>query len=69
MLNLLGRSIVERYMVLPVKRTETTLLLAMADPSDIEARDAVREETGLEVQAVRAPELDVAVMIARYYRA
>lgn len=68
-LNLLGRSIVERYMVLPVKRTETTLLVAMADPADAEAVDAIREETGLEVQAVRAPELDIAVMIARYYRA
>jgi enoyl-CoA hydratase/carnithine racemase len=68
-LNLLGRSIVERYMLLPVKRTETTLLVAMADPSDLEALEAVQEETGLEVQAVRAPELDIAVMIARYYRA
>jgi hypothetical protein len=29
----------------------------------------VREETGLDVHAVRAPELDIAVMIARYYRA
>ncbi|MDP2312316.1 MAG: enoyl-CoA hydratase-related protein [Pseudomonadota bacterium] len=68
-LNLLGRSIVERYLVLPVKRTETTLLVAMADPGDLEALDAIREETGLEVQAVRAPELDIAVMVARYYRA
>ncbi|MFN7146176.1 MAG: hypothetical protein ACK4YP_20560, partial [Myxococcota bacterium] len=68
-LNLLGRAVVERYMVLPVKRTETTLLVAMADPADAEAIDAIREETGLEVQAVRAPELDIAVMIARYYRA
>ncbi len=68
-LNLLGRSIVERYMLLPVKRTESTVLVAMADPGDAEALDAVREETGLEVQAVRAPELDIAVMIARYYRA
>ncbi|MDP2304876.1 MAG: enoyl-CoA hydratase-related protein [Pseudomonadota bacterium] len=68
-LNLLGRSIVERYLVLPVKRTETTILVAMADPTDAEALDAIREETGLEVQAIRAPELDIAVMVARYYRA
>ncbi len=68
-LNLLGRSIVERYLVLPVKRTETTILVAMADPHDAEAIAAIREETGLDVQAVRAPELDIAVMVARYYRA
>ncbi len=68
-LNLLGRSIVERYNVLPVKRTETTLLVAMADPSDVEALDAIREETGLDVQGVRAPELDIAIMVARHYRA
>jgi hypothetical protein len=68
-LNLLGRSVVERYLVLPVKRTESTVLVAMADPSDAEALDAIREECGLAVQAVRAPELDIAVMIARYYRA
>jgi enoyl-CoA hydratase len=68
-LNLLGRTLVERYLVLPVKRTESTLLVAMADPNDAEALDAIREETGLEVQAVRAPELDIAVMVARYYRA
>jgi len=68
-LNLVGRAVVERYTLLPVKRTESTLLVAMADPSDAEALDAVREETGLDVHAVRAPELDIAVMIARYYRA
>lgn len=68
-LNLLGRSIVERYLVLPVKRTETTILVAMADPNDAEALEAIREETGLEVHAIRAPELDIAVMVARYYRA
>lgn len=68
-LNLLGRSVVERFMVLPVKRTETTILVAMADPHDEEALAAIAEETGLEVQGVRAPELDIAVMIARYYRA
>ncbi len=68
-LNLLGRTLVEQHRVLPVKRTETTLLVAMADPTDTEALDAIREETGLLVQAIRAPELDIATMVARYYRA
>lgn len=68
-LNLVPRGVVEQYGVLPVKRTETTLLVAMVDPHNAEALAAVAEETGLDVQAVRAPEEDIAVMIARYYRA
>ncbi|MFZ5482301.1 MAG: enoyl-CoA hydratase-related protein [Myxococcota bacterium] len=68
-LNLLPRDIVERFLVLPVKRTESTILVAMKDPGNAEARAAIEEETGLTVEAVRAPELDIAVMVARYYRA
>jgi enoyl-CoA hydratase len=68
-LNLLPRDIVERFGVIPVKRTESTLLVAMVDPANAKGLDAIREQTGLEVQAVRASELDIGVMIGRYYRA
>jgi enoyl-CoA hydratase/carnithine racemase len=68
-LNLLPRDVVERYGVIPVRRTETTLLVAMVNPHDAAGLAAIREETGLDVQAVGAPESDIGAMIGRYYRA
>lgn len=69
-LNLVPRDLVDRFLVIPVKRTgEGSLLVAMVDPSNAEAIEALREETGLAIEAVRAPELDLRVMAARYYRA
>lgn len=68
-LNLVPRGIVERYLLVPVLATETTITVAMADPHNQRALDAVAEETGLEVHAVRADEIALAGVVATHYRA
>ena len=68
-LNLVPRGIVERYLLVPVQATETTITVAMVDPRNQRAIDEVAEETGLEVHAVRADEVALAGLIATAYRA
>ena len=68
-LNLLPRDVVERFLVVPIERSASVLLVALADPRNDAALSAVREETGLEVRAVRADELALAHTVALHYRA
>ena len=56
-----------RYQVLPLFRKERTLTLAMVDPLNVFAIDAVRQATGLEVQPVVGREQEVLKAINRYY--
>jgi enoyl-CoA hydratase len=68
-LNLVPRGIVERYLLVPVHATETSITIAMVDPRNQRALDEVAEETGLEVHAVRADEVALAGVVATHYRA
>ena len=56
-----------RYQVLPLYKKERTLTLAMVDPLNVFAIDAVRQATGLEVQPVVSREHEVLKAINRYY--
>ena len=68
-LNLLPRELVERHLVVPVRRNGDTLVVVMANPRNTEALDAIAEETGLHVQAHHADEFDITAAIVRFYRA
>jgi len=56
-----------RYQVLPVSRKERVLTLAMVDPLNVFAIDAVQQATGLEVRPVVSREQEVLKAINRYY--
>lgn len=67
-LNLLPRDIVEKHLLIPVRKEGAVLTVAIAKPTDA-ARLAVEEETGMEVQFVRADEMEIAAAIGEHYRA
>jgi len=52
--NLITEALARRHTVIPIKKTETTVTLAMNDPLNIYAMDDVKLATGLEVEPVIA---------------
>ena len=70
LLELVPRELIERHRCLPVQlddRGEKTLLLAMEDPSDIAAIDAIATSTGLAVRPVLAAPSELDDAIARHF--
>lgn len=65
---LLPRALRERHHVLPVSRAGQSLIVAMVDPRDHAALEALRDATGLTIEPVIAPAADIAAALARYHR-
>ncbi len=59
--------IAQRYKVIPLFLVDDLLTLAMSDPLDLKALDAVRYHTKLNVQEVLAAECDIETAIKKYY--
>ena len=66
-IKLVPEQMARRYQVLPVAKHERVLTLAMVDPLNVFAIDAVRQMTGLDVQPVVSREQEVLKAINRYY--
>lgn len=64
--------ICQRYRLIPlaIRRDEkgSFLHVAMADPSDLEATDDLRFRTGLRLEVVVAPEIEIEDAIRKFYR-
>jgi len=65
--HLIPKEMAKKYKLIPLFRVENTLTVAMADPLDVFAIDAVRHYTGLQIQEVIATPSDVEQAIERYY--
>ena len=63
----LSGDIARHYNVVPVMRHGDSLTIAMSDPSDMEKLDTLRYLIGGDVDAVVAPEQQIAAAIAKYY--
>jgi type IV pilus assembly protein PilB len=66
-LKVLPKEVVTRHQVIPVNRTGSTLIVAMADPSNIYAVDDIKFITGLKIDVVVASEQAIAESIEKYY--
>jgi type IV pilus assembly protein PilB len=66
-ITLVPEQMARRYQVLPVARQGRVLTLAMVDPLNVFAIDAVQQATGLEVHPVVSREQEVLKAINRYY--
>ena len=64
---LIPESIARRYSVIPIRKTESRLTLAMADPLNVYAIDDVRMATGLEVEPVITTEAALTATLARFF--
>ena len=56
-----------RYLLIPIDLKENVLSLAMANPANVFAIDAVRAATGLQVNVLAAPEKAIRKAIERFY--
>ncbi|RME25505.1 MAG: type IV-A pilus assembly ATPase PilB [Deltaproteobacteria bacterium] len=61
------KEVVTRHQVVPINRTGNTLIIAMADPSNIYAIDDVKFVTKMNVEVVVASEQAIADAIEKYY--
>jgi type IV pilus assembly protein PilB len=66
-LDLVPRELCERFVVLPVSMAGRSLIVAMADPTNQSAVDALVTETGYAVEPVIATEAGVRAASVKYY--
>jgi len=66
-IKLLKPEVAKKYHVVPVRKDKGTIVLAMADPLDIEAIDGIRFITGLNVKPSLALDSEIKDAIKKYY--
>ena len=66
-LKLVSKEVVVRHQVIPVNRAGQSLIVAMADPSNIYAVDDLKFVTNLNIEVVVASEGAIAEAIEKYY--
>ncbi len=66
-LKLVPREICEKHQVIPVRRNGPTLIVAMADPSNIYAIDELKFLTQYNIEPVVASESGLEAALSRYY--
>lgn len=64
-----SRTIAKRYNVVPVFKDESTLRVAVADPSDLDVIDGLQHSLGRPVEIMVASDEDIQTAIGRYYGA
>ncbi len=64
---LVPKAMARKYNLIPIKRDRGILTVAMNDPLDLSARDAVKLATGLDVQPAIVSRGDIEVAIEYYY--
>jgi type IV pilus assembly protein PilB len=66
-LKLVSQEVCLRHKVLPVSRSGSSLIVAMADPTNLHAIDDIKFLTSYNVEPVVASEMAIAAAIDRYY--
>jgi type IV pilus assembly protein PilB len=66
-LKLISQEVCMRHKVIPVSRAGSSLIIAMADPSNLNAIDDIKFLTGYNVEAVVCSETAIIETIERYY--
>ncbi|HEX2730750.1 MAG TPA: type IV-A pilus assembly ATPase PilB [Polyangiaceae bacterium] len=66
---LVAREFCDKHKVLPLMRSGSALIVAMADPTNLHAIDDIKFLTGFNVEPVVASETAIAQTIERYYAA
>jgi type IV pilus assembly protein PilB len=66
-IQLIPKDLARQHHVLPINRAGSELIVAMSDPSNLNAVDDVKFHTGYNVQVVVASEVAIRAAIERYY--
>lgn len=65
---LVPREVVLRHRIIPIKKNERLLTVAMVNPLNVFAVDDLRQITGLNIKSAIAPEKEILKAIDQYYR-
>ena len=68
-LKLVAKDVCERHKIIPLSRSGAQLMIAMSDPTNLNAIDDIKFLTGLNVDPVVASETSILATIERYYNA
>jgi type IV pilus assembly protein PilB len=68
-LKYVSADIAKKHLVIPISRTGASLIVAMADPSNMQVIEDIRFMTGFKVDAVVAAEPDIIEAVKKYYGA
>lgn len=66
LIELIGRDTANTHIVIPLSKVGQTITVALGDPFDLTAIDAITAATGLDVTPVVAPESEVRGALSRY---
>ena len=64
---LIPSEVAQKYLIMPVSRTGSTVTIAMVDPTNVFAMDDIKFMTGYNVEPVVASEVSIKEAIDRYY--
>ena len=67
-LTLVPENLARRYRIMPIAATDTEISIAMEDPDNFEAIEAIRRRTGRNVKPVYATKGDIARALDQYKR-
>ena len=67
LVGLVGEEFMQKHQVIPVRRSGSTLYLAMVDPFDVSVIDDITFRTGYHVEALVASETDIKTTIDRHF--
>ncbi len=68
-IKLVNREVCEKHKILPISRSGASLIVAMADPTNLHAIDDIKFLTGHNVDPVIASETAIAEAVDKYYNA
>jgi type IV pilus assembly protein PilB len=66
---LVSRDVCEKHRIIPVSRSGSSLIVAMSDPTNLNAIDDIKFLTGFNVEPVVSSETSIQAAIDRYYAA
>ena len=66
-INLIPSELCQKYELIPIKRTGSSLTVAMVDPTNVYSLDDIKFMTGLNIEPVLALESSIKEAIERYY--
>ena len=66
-IKLITQEMCERHKIIPVSRAGSSLIVAMADPTNLHAIDDIKFTTGYNVEPVVSSEASITEAIERYY--
>ncbi len=67
-LKLVSRDVCDKHKIIPVSRAGSSLIMAMADPTNLHAIDDIKFLTGFNVEPVVSSETAIQAAVERYYQ-